>query len=173
MKPVSVYPVVRLALVVGAMVFMAQVGLAQATSNGEVSKYLANDLFCDTVDLLEGDIGLLIGLILVFLGLWSMIQGAKILSALPLLITGAFITAIPSLILSTLGGLGELLNETGMSKSTFSPPECPALTPAQDGIDKAMKNSSGAFYPSRGSYPKLKDAAPAYCASKPEDVRCN
>lgn len=161
--------VVRLTLFVGVMVVMAQVGVAtDEANNGEVSKYLANKLFCDTVDLLEGDIGLLIGLILVFLGLWSMIQGAKIAAALPLLITGAFITAIPSLILSTLGGLGTLLAESGMTdeNNTFSPPTCPALLPNQI---VSSPDLMGPFLPSKN----IKGTEGlAICRTNPSDPRC-
>ncbi len=156
MKLVSVAPVVRLALFAGALGFMAQTGFAAegsaSTNNGEVSIFLANQLFCSTVDLLEGDIGLLIGLILIFVGLWSMVQGAKFVAAFPIMIMGALITAIPSLLLSSLKGLSGLLNDSHISKHDFTPPSCPALTPSQKAIDNAMRDRSGRNYPSRGSY---------------------
>jgi len=165
---------VRLALFTGVMVGMVGVGVADATS-GEVSTQLANQLFCDTRALLEGNIGILIGLILVFVALWSMINGAKFLAAAPLLVMGALITALPSLIMATLEGLGALLQQSGITQSQFKPPSCPPLTTTQQNIDDAMPNSSGVYYPSRGVYDpsSLNETAPAYCASNPENADCN
>ncbi|TKW61898.1 MAG: hypothetical protein DI628_04565 [Blastochloris viridis] len=152
MKPVSVAPVVRFALIFGAFLAFTQHGFAaDATNNGELSRYLANKLYCDTVDILEGQVGLLIGLLIVFGGLWSMVRGAKPTAALPVMFIGAMVTAVPSLILSSLEGLGTLLNESNVTKKTFTAPSCPANTPGQQAIDDAMRDSSGKYYPTRGS----------------------
>jgi hypothetical protein len=166
MKPVSVSVVVRLALVVGVMVGMAQAGLAADATSGEVSKQLAINLYCGVTDLLEGDIGLLIGLIFVFVGLWSLIQGGKIVAALPMLILGSLITALPTLTLSALSGLGQLLSDTKISTNAFEVETCVSeesvLT--QQKIDKAMKDNRGAYYPSRGVY-----NVPANSSGSPDD----
>lgn len=123
MKSVSVAPVVRLSLFVVGMVMLVSWGFAQ-NSDGTVSTQLAINLYCGTAALFEGDLGLLIGLILVFTGLWSLVQGGKIVAALPVLIFGALITALPSLIISSLQGLGQLLSDTGISSGTFEIKSC-------------------------------------------------
>ena len=165
MKSVSVAPVVRLSFYVMGMVMLTSWGFAQ-NSNGAVSTQLAINLYCGTATLFEGDIGLLIGLILVFTGLWSLVQGGKIAAALPVLIFGALITALPSLIISSLQGLGQLLSDTGISRGALQIETCSStgLTPTQTSINNSMRNNSGAYYPSRGVY-NYNTNVPSNCSS--------
>ncbi len=112
---------VRLALIIGVMMGMAGVGLAaEGTSDGATSKALAQALLCQTAKLLEGNVGILIGLILIFTGLWSLIKGASFMAAAPVLVIGAVITALPTLLLSMASGLGNLLVDSGISKSNIA-----------------------------------------------------
>ena len=110
----------RAFLLAAALAIPAVTWAGAGQTSGNVSTELAKNLLCNTAALLQGDIGLLIGLILVFMGLWSLIQGNKIISALPLLIIGALITALPTLVMSAAMGLGDLLSATEISKSNTS-----------------------------------------------------
>jgi len=112
---------VRMALFIGVMVGMAGVGLAaEGASDGATSKALSQALLCQTAKLLQGNVGILIGLILIFTGLWSLIKGASFMAAAPVLVIGAIITALPTLLLSMASGLGNLLVESGISKSNIA-----------------------------------------------------
>ncbi len=137
------------------------------TSTGATGKALAEGMYCDTKWLLEGNIGLIIGLILVFMGIWSLVQGAKIIAALPVIVIGSLVTALPSIIESSFEGLGALLSETGISTQTFNPPNCVESgmtgTENQPGKtkDDLSNSQSGVFYPGRGSYyPVLPEVGP-------------
>ena len=99
-------------------------------SDGSVSIQLSSKMYCDVRDLVQGDIGLLLGLVLVFMGIWSMVQGAKIVAVLPIIIIGSLVTALPSLIEETFKGLGGLLSGVGISQATYkapTPEECKKL----------------------------------------------
>lgn len=123
-----------------------------AQSDGKVSEELSKHLYCDIVEIVEGDVGILIGLILVFMALWAMIKGAKPLAVLPLVIVGTLVTGLPTLIESTMTGLSVLLEETGISTvpsgktHTFEPPNCSALTALPTTKTEVQPNT---FYPGK------------------------
>lgn len=95
------------------------------TTNGELGAKLATGLYCDGKHLIQGSLGMAIGLLMVFGGLWSMVRGGKIISGIIMIAFGAILTALPSMIEATLQGLGNLLSQSGMTQgTTFDPPEC-------------------------------------------------
>jgi len=53
----------------------------------------------------------------VAVGIWSLIQGGGVGTAIITIISGALITALPGLVESFLGGLGSLVRESGISSS--------------------------------------------------------
>ncbi len=97
-----------------------------ATSTGETSRLLAQGLYCDTRALIAGNLGLILGLLLVFSGLWSLVMGGGWFGAILSIIIGAAVPSIPGLVEGFLMGLGNLLNQSGMSTRSFNPPVCPA-----------------------------------------------
>lgn len=131
-------------------------------SSGAAGTLLAQGLYCDTKGLLEGNIGLLLGLILVFIGIWALVQGAKMIAVLPVILIGSLVTALPSVIESSFEGLGSLLSETNISTKTFSPPDCTpsGMTgtdnhPGKVEDDTIAPAQPGVFYPGQGIYPAL------------------
>ena len=154
-----------LAMVLVAMPVLAEQVSAPGTSDGALSKALATNLYCSVYSLMGGNLGIILGLILVFLGLWAMIQGAKPIAVIPLIIVGALMTALPSLIESSLEGLATLFKEAGITKevnyrSKFKQLGCGSsnhtstnLTDAE--MEARYRNNMGEPYPSRGSYENI------------------
>lgn len=95
----------------------AQAPAPPAVSQGEIAKKLSIKLYCETKGLLQGPFGTILGLILVAVGIWSLIQGGGVGTAIITIISGALITALPGLVESFLGGLGSLVRESGISSS--------------------------------------------------------
>lgn len=162
-----------MALLVGVFLMWTQGALAQAkgTSDGKLGENLALGLFCDTKGVLEGDVGLLLGLILVFIALWSMIQGAKLVAVFPLLIIGSLMTALPSLIMTGFESLGVLLAETKISTNTkeeggkttsgFVVPNC-------TGLPSVYSNTNETPLP----YSSNQTAPVGFCERNPGHERC-
>lgn len=98
----------------------------QGTSDGQVALTLAQGLMCDTKALLEGYVGLLLGLVLIFVGVWSLVGGGSPKVGLVTIFFGALITALPSLILSTMEGFGALMEQSGLSSGWTAPEQCSA-----------------------------------------------
>lgn len=157
-------------------------------SSGQIGTALAKNLYCNTETLLQGNIGLMIGLILVFMGIWAMVQGAKMMAAIPMIIMGALITALPSIVEASLEGLSNLLKASGISSSdtkvgSFTPPDCSGSAgTAADGSSLPTVNEmqrlytnpqTGLYYPGHVST----DVAPSGCvtdgAKGEETVVCN
>lgn len=116
----------------GAPDVMAQIlnedgnGGVTNTTDGRLGKVLSQNLYCGTKGLVEGNLGLVIGLLIMFGALWSLMKGGKVMPAIVSILFGAMVTALPSLIESSMDGLSTLMQETGMStsKTTFEPPYC-------------------------------------------------
>lgn len=104
-----------LPVLVLVLVFVAHNVLAADEDNSKAALTLAQGLLCDTKHLLEGYVGLLLGLILIFVGIWSLASGGSAQGALLTIFFGALITSLPSLIISTMQGFGQLMEETNMS----------------------------------------------------------
>lgn len=115
MLPIFACAVVALSL--GAEAVWAQNPGTQGTSTGEVSFELAKDIYCGTRGLLEGKLGLLIGLFFVAWGVWLLIKGKGFPAAIVMLIFGSIVTAIPGLVVSGLGGLSSMFQQSGISDS--------------------------------------------------------
>jgi hypothetical protein len=111
--------------------FVAANGWAQ--SSGDVSIALSKQLYCSTKTFFEGNIGLLIGLLMLVAGFWALINGGKIVGAMVMIVVGSLVTALPSLIEASFGGLSALLNQTQISDSAYNPPKCSATTTPTSG----------------------------------------
>jgi hypothetical protein len=94
-------------------------------TSGALSKQLSQDLYCQSKKLLSGNIGLLIGVVIALFGLYQM-AGGNLMGGLVLLVCGALVTALPSLVESFLTGVGSVLSTGGTSlgATTFKPPSC-------------------------------------------------
>lgn len=112
-------------------------GNPSGTSDGATAKMLAERLYCDARGLLTGNIGLILGLVMVFFGLWSLVTGGGWIGAIVSIIIGAMIPSIPGLVEGFMEGLGKLLQESGAGSQPFKVTEC--------------KDSSGGGTPSGGS----------------------
>lgn len=93
-------------------------------SNGQTSQMLALGLYCDGRALLTGNLGLILGLLLVFSGLWSLVTGGGWFGAIVSILIGATIPSIPGLVEGFLMGLGNLLREAQLTTRPFTPPVC-------------------------------------------------
>ena len=97
-------------------------------SPGQVATNLSKQLYCETKGLLQGPFGTILGLIMVAVGIWSLIQGGGVGTAIITIISGALITALPGLVESFLGGLGSLMRESGISSRTdYAAPVCQSI----------------------------------------------
>ncbi|RYG60865.1 MAG: hypothetical protein EON60_05595 [Alphaproteobacteria bacterium] len=98
-------------------------------TDGQLGLLLASQLYCNTKEMVEGSVGLVIGVLIMFSALWSMIRGGKVVPAVVSILFGASITALPTIIESGFQGLGQLMGDAGMTAtSTFIPPnECGGL----------------------------------------------
>jgi len=142
---------------------------------GKEGAELAQNLYCNTADLLEGNIGLLLGLILVFMGIWALIQGAKMIAVVPMIIVGSLVTALPSVIESSFKGLGTLLKDAEISTVEYKPPTCPAppptpatTTPTVEQYTKLYEVQKGVYYPGRGVY-NVPPLVPKNSSGSPDD----
>lgn len=81
------------------------------------SEGMSKQLLCGVITVGSGNIALFAGLLLALYGLWAMVRHAALKSGLIFIVCGALLTALPSLILSGLGGLSTFLNQTGISNS--------------------------------------------------------
>jgi hypothetical protein len=110
-------------LVLGALMLglaasgWAENGNEYGTSDGATSAYLAGQLYCQTKDLVSGNIGILVGLTLVFIGIWNLITGKGWFGAVLAIIMGAIIPSLPGLVEGFLIGYNNLMVESGLSPS--------------------------------------------------------
>lgn len=128
MKPFlrSAYGLLPALVVVGVFGLIAT-GYAQidsnnplGTSDGATADALSCQLYQQTKALMEGQIGVLVGLILVFIGLWNLISGKGWFSAILAIVVGAAIPSVPGLVESFIGGYRELMIESGVTPSSIS-----------------------------------------------------
>ena len=116
----SILPLVAGVLVLG----LAASGYAQSnplgTSDGEIADALSCNLYNQGKALIEGQIGVLIGLILVFIGLWNLISGKGWFSAILAIVVGAAIPSIPGLVESFVEGYRTLMIESQMTPESIS-----------------------------------------------------
>lgn len=97
----------------------APMAFAQTTSDGTVSIELTKQLYCGAQSLIEGNLGLILGLVFVGSGVWALIKGGKWVPSLILMVSGALLTALPSLIGSFFEGYGSMLSAAGIGTSEF------------------------------------------------------
>ncbi len=122
-------------LMVLGFAVLAVAGFAQATNSptpindGSLSVYLTNQIYCDARGLLTGNIGLMIGLLLVVVGLWSLVTGGGWFGAVITIVAGAAVPSLPALVEGFFIGLSTLLSDAQMSARPFIPPNCPAVLP--------------------------------------------
>ena len=117
-------------LLVGGLLVGADLW-AQATSNvsnGQISQQLALGLYCDARGLISGNLGLILGLLMVFGGLWSLVSGGGWFSAILSILIGAAVPSIPGLVEGFMVGLGDLLREAKLTapNRVFTVPTCGA-----------------------------------------------
>lgn len=113
---------------VGHEVWAQGATAAPGTSSGQTSQLLANQLYCDARGLITGNLGLILGLLLVFSGLWNLVTGGGWFGAILSIIIGAAVPSIPGMVEGFLIGLGDLLMEAQLTTRLFTPPTCPAPT---------------------------------------------
>lgn len=78
----------------------------QGKTDNQIAMSLSQQLYCQSKNVLAGNLGLLLGLGLALMGLYQMVSG-NLVGGLILLICGALITALPSLVESTMKGTYE------------------------------------------------------------------
>lgn len=113
---------VALLLVLGTgAVFAAET----TTSNGKLGLELSKQLYCQMKSAFTSNTGLFIGLCIAVMGLWKLLSTGNVGGGLILIVSGALLTALPSLAQSFLNGVGVAL--TGIaSETSVTPPEaCP------------------------------------------------
>jgi hypothetical protein len=76
---------------------------------------LSKQLLCEVVAVGSGNIALLAGLLVALYGLWAMVRHAALKRGFILIISGALLTALPSLVISSLGGVATWLQNSGLS----------------------------------------------------------
>jgi uncharacterized membrane protein len=94
--------------------------LAEDAADSNAAQLLTQNLYCDGRALLEGPLGLLVGLIFVCMGVWQWIEGGKMKTIAIYIVMGGIITAIPTLINAFLEGYSSMLREAGVSTSAES-----------------------------------------------------
>ncbi len=90
------------------------------TSDGATANALSCNLYQQTKSLMEGQIGVLVGLILVFIGLWNLISGKGWFSAILAIVVGAAIPSVPGLVESFVEGYRTLMIESQMTPESIS-----------------------------------------------------
>ncbi len=111
------------------------------TTDGKLGELLSIQLYCETKGLIQGNLGLALGLLIMFGALWSLVKGGKAAPAIISILFGASITALPTIIESVFTGLGNMMRDSGMSsgKVGFEPPkQCQGL---QTQIDAQFKRA--------------------------------
>jgi hypothetical protein len=99
-------------------------GANSGAAAGQISQALALGLYCDARTLLTGNLGIILGMILVFSGLWSLVKGGSLAGALLTILIGGAVPSIPGLVEGGLQGLGELVRASNMSTRSYTPPSC-------------------------------------------------
>jgi hypothetical protein len=73
-------------------------------TDGQTAARLSKSLLCDTYGILSGNLGLMAGFLIAVWGLFIWIRNDKLMLGLTLILVGAFLTAIPGLVISFLQG---------------------------------------------------------------------
>ncbi len=76
---------------------------------------LSAQLTCQLVTVFQSNIGLMAGLALAVWGLWILLRTGNIKSAIVLIISGALLTALPTLVTSFFSGMSGFLTQVGIS----------------------------------------------------------
>lgn len=101
-------------LMVVGLAFMAVSAFASTVGGKTDSEILTQGLYCGIKGLIEGQLGLLVGLVFVTTGLAVLIKGGKWVPALILVFTGAVITAVPNMINSFFEGYNSMLRSASI-----------------------------------------------------------
>jgi hypothetical protein len=92
---------------------------AQDTVDGDYTEAasvgLSKQLLCEVAAVGSGNLALFAGLLVALYGLWTMVRSGSLKSGFILIISGALLTTLPSLIISSLGGVAHWLQASGMS----------------------------------------------------------
>ncbi len=83
---------------------------AQTTDvNGEHALNLAQELYCSVANLVSGDMGIMVGLIIAAFGFYQMIRKGISMSILITIFSGVIITAFPAIFEKGMDTLGEVM----------------------------------------------------------------
>ncbi|RYG61067.1 MAG: hypothetical protein EON60_04870 [Alphaproteobacteria bacterium] len=124
------YVVIAAAILMVEPAFAVVGTVPPGTTDGKLGELLATQLYCNSKSMVEGSLGLVIGVLIMFSALWSLIRGGKVMPAVVSILFGASITALPSIIESAFTSLGTLMTDSGMAgvAATFTPPtNCSSL----------------------------------------------
>jgi hypothetical protein len=135
----------RASLRIAASGLMVALGVALAVGawaatggDDQQASILTIQLYCDVRRLITGNVGVLIGLLLVFGGIWGIVQGKGIYSAVIAIIMGGLVTSLPSLVESFIQGTNKLLMQTGIAKTQYEPFNCSQSAEVNDSIQKCI-----------------------------------
>lgn len=83
---------------------------------------LSAQLTCQLVGVFQSNVGLMAGLTMAVWGLWTLLRTGKIKSAIILIISGALLTALPTLVTSFFSGMSGFLTQVGISDVDITSP---------------------------------------------------
>jgi|GEM_PF-1506001 len=93
---------------------------AQVGEQGRAAEVLAKGLYCNTFDVLSGDIGLILGLLVGFVGFLILIFKQLHATGIILILAGVALTALPAFFESTFSGVSGMAAQSGIGNQTFS-----------------------------------------------------
>ena len=122
------YPIFLLLAALAAFMAMPAIALASSHPTTLDGVSLGIAMYCATQGLLSGTLGLLVGFSIALYGLYLITTGAGGFGIF-LIVCGPLVTMLPSLIESSLSGLGAVLSRSATGISIYDnpgpkPPEC-------------------------------------------------
>ncbi len=92
---------------------------AQVGEQGRAAEILAKGLYCNTFDVLSGDVGLILGLLVGFIGFLILIFKQLHATGIILILAGVALTALPAFFESTFSGVSGMAAQSGIGNQTF------------------------------------------------------
>lgn len=89
-----------------------------ADTSGSASLGLALQMYCGAYNVLTGNLGLMLGLLIAAYGLWILITDGSFGKGLTIIVAGALLTALPGLTSSFIQGMGDYLYNVGISSNS-------------------------------------------------------